>query len=766
MDHSGQATLPATAVGQPRSLIQRCVDWARRVRLERRFTIFVLILAVTSGIATFAATTGQLPGTVSPITLVVLLLTDFVCLLMLCALVARRLVIIWMERRRGQAGARLHARLVGLFSLVAVAPAIVVAVFSAILFDFGLRVWFSDRVSTVVKNSLEVSEAYLEEHQRSVYGEALALARSVNAQGPVSLLQPEVLQQILEKQVGGRALAEAVIFDRQRRELARGGYSIWAEFDPRSLPDSVLEQTRSGEVVLLPEEGQARIGAVTRLDSFTDTYLYVARLVDSTILGQLDQSRGAVALYEELEGDRYDLQITFALVFLMVAALLLLVAVWVGLSFANQLTRPIGALIGAAERVARGDLTARVPVEKSGDEIESLAVAFNRMTAELAEHQGELMTANRQIDERRRFIEAVLAGISSAVIGLDAQGRIALANGMVQDLLGAPTNELRGRLLSDFLPEVDVLVRAARMRAGRPVDRQLSFLRPDGQERTVFARVAAQQNDEGLTGFVCTLDDVTELLAAQRKAAWADIARRIAHEIKNPLTPIQLSAERLKRKYMKQISDDPETFAICTDTIVRQVADIGRMVDEFSSFARMPAPVMGEHSLRELIEQAIFLQQNAQPTIRYAVDLPRGALVLTCDAQQVNRALTNLLLNAAEAIEGRTPPEDEAEELPPGEIDVLVRREGSHLIVQVSDNGRGLPKTDRQRLTEPYVTTRVRGTGLGLAIVKKIMEEHGGEVTLDDRPGGGARVQLVFPASRLRSAKRIPDDTLQQREQV
>jgi two-component system, NtrC family, nitrogen regulation sensor histidine kinase NtrY len=766
MDHTGQAALPAVAAGPQRSLIQRCIDWSRRVRLERKFTIFVLILAVTSGVATFAATTGQLPGTVSPTTLVVLLLTDFVCLLMLCALVARRLVLIWMERRRGLAGAKLHARLVGLFSLVAVAPAIVVAVFSAVLFDFGLRVWFSDRVSTVVKNSLEVAEAYLEEHQRTVYGEALAIARSINAQGPVSLLEPELLQQLLEKQVGSRALAEAVIFDRGGRELGRGGYSIWAEFDPRTVENSVLEQARGGEVVLLPEQDQARIGAITRLDSFTDTYLYVARLVDSQILGQLDQSRGAVALYEELEGDRYDLQITFALVFLMVAALLLLVAVWVGLSFANQLTRPIGGLISAAQRVARGDLTARVPVEKSGDEIASLSQAFNTMTAELQEHQGELMTANRQIDERRRFIEAVLGGISSGVIGLDAEGRIALVNRTAQDLLGAPSDELRGRALAELFPETDGLIRAARLRPGRAVDRQLSFLRPDGQERSVFVRVAAQQAEEGISGFVSTLDDVTELLAAQRKAAWADIARRIAHEIKNPLTPIQLSAERLKRKYLKQITDDPETFAICTDTIVRQVGDIGRMVDEFSSFARMPAPVMIEHSLRELIQQAIFLQQSAQPTIRYASDLPAGPLVVTCDAQQVNRALTNLLLNAAEAIEGRTPPEDDGEELPQGEIGVLVFREDNHLILEVADNGRGLPKTDRQRLTEPYVTTRARGTGLGLAIVKKIMEEHGGEVTLDDRPGGGARVRLVFPASRLRSAKRIPDDTVQQREQV
>jgi len=766
MDPTGLAALPASAAGPQRSLIQRCLDWSRRVRLERKLTIFVLILAVTCGVATFAATTGQLPGTVSPTTLVILLLTDFVCLLMLCALVARRLVVIWMERRRGQAGAKLHARLVGLFSLVAVAPAIVVAVFSAILFDFGLRVWFADRVSIVVKNSLQVAEAYLEEHQRTVYGEALAIARSINAQGPVSLLEPELLQQVLDKQVGLRALAEAVIFDRQGRELSRAGYSIWAEFDPRTLGDSLLEQARTGEVVLLPEQDQARIGAVTRLDSFTDTYLYVARLVDSTILGQLDQSRGAVALYEELEGDRYDLQITFALVFLMVSALLLLVAVWVGLSFANQLTRPLGGLITAAERVARGDLDARVAVQRTGDEMEYLAKAFNTMTEELAQHQGELLTANRQIDERRRFIEAVLGGISSGVIGLDPEGRIALTNRTAQELLGAASDALRGRPLTELFPDTEVLIRAARMRPGRPVDRQLSFHRPDGQERTVFVRVAAQQGEEGITGFVSTLDDVTELLAAQRKAAWSDIARRIAHEIKNPLTPIQLSAERLKRKYLKQITDDPETFSICTDTIVRQVGDIGRMVDEFSSFARMPAPVMSDHSLRELIQQAIFLQQSAQPTIRYAVDLPPGPLVLTCDAQQVNRALTNLLLNAAEAIEGRTPSDEDGEELPPGEIDVAVRREGSHLVVEVADNGRGLPKVERQRLTEPYVTTRARGTGLGLAIVKKIMEDHGGEVVLDDRPGGGARVQLNFPASRLRSAKRSPDDSMQQREQV
>ncbi len=753
MDLSGQAALPAPSVPPPRSWLQRCVDWSRRVRLERKLTIFLLVAAVGCGITTFAATTGHLPGNTSSGTLFVLLLADLILLLALCGIVARRLVLIWLERRRGLAGARLHARLVGLFSLVAVAPAIIVAVFSAILFDFGLRVWFSDRVSTVVRNSLNVAELYLEEHQQTISGEALAMARQINSLGPTSLIDPATLQQILAQQVAGRALAEAVIFDRSRTELARGGYSIWAEFDARTAQDWMLDQANAGEVVLLPQQEEARIGALVRLDA-ADTFLYIARLVDPTILGQLDQSRDAVRLYEELEGQRYDLQITFALVFLVVAALLLLVAVWVGLVFANGLTRPIGNLISAAERVAKGDLAARVPVQRSGDEIATLSQAFNNMTGELSRQQNQLIEANRTVEERRRFIEAVLGGVTSGVVGLDPNGQVTLVNRAAQDLLGASSEELRGRPLVEVVGEAEVLIRAARLRPGRPADRQITVARADGQQRTVFARIVAQSDGGTLGGLVCTFDDITELLSAQRKAAWADIARRIAHEIKNPLTPIQLSAERLKRKYLKQIVDDPETFAICTDTIVRQVGDIGRMVDEFSSFARMPAPVMSDQNLRELIQQAIFLQQSAHPGTSFRADLPPGPLVLTCDAQQVGRALTNLLQNASDAIEGRVALDGGT--LPAGQVEVRVYREGRSLVVEVADNGRGLPKAERHRLTEPYVTTRPRGTGLGLAIVKKIMEEHGGEVTLDDREGGGARVRLLFPGSRLRS----PDRTL------
>lgn len=731
----------------------RSIDWARRVRLERKLTIFLLIASVVLGITTFAATTGHLPGSISKSVIWILLLLDFILVICLVALVLRRVLLVWSAKRKGQAGARLHARFVSLFALVAVTPAIVVAVFSAVLFDFGLRVWFSDKVSTVVRNSLVVAEAYLEEHQQTVQSDALAVARAINSQGPVLLIDNYNLSQLINQQVGQRSLQEALIFQGDGTEVARGGYAIWAAFDARNLPTWVKERARAGEVVVLADEAQGRVGAVTQLDTYSDTFLYVGRQIDPTILGQLDQSRGAVQLYDELEGNRYDLQITFALIFIIVTCLLLLVAMWVGLTFANSLTSPIGKLISAAEKVAGGDLSARVPVSTSGDEIASLALAFNRMTSELSAQRGELLDANRQVEQRRRFIEAVLGGTSAGVVGLDGDGRISLLNRAASELLGGDPANLRSQNLSKVMPEFEDLRLQALAKPGRQIEKQMTFQREDGEQRTVLCRLVAQVTEEGGFGLVSTFDDMTELVAAQRKAAWSDIARRIAHEIKNPLTPIQLSAERLKRKYLPQITNDPETFKICTDTIVRQVGDIGRMVDEFSSFARMPAPIMAEHNLRELAQQALFLQQSANPDISYSLELPEGPMRAICDIQQISRALNNILLNAAEAIEARLTRDGEGVG-PKGEIALRLRREGELVVLEVDDNGRGLPKADRHRLTEPYVTTRPRGTGLGLAIVKKIMEEHSGSVLLDDAPSGGARVRLSFPASRLRTSKK------------
>ncbi|MBC6404442.1 MAG: PAS domain-containing sensor histidine kinase [Rhodospirillales bacterium] len=717
--------------------------------------LVLLIMAVVSGVATFFAVTGRLPGAVGNTTLIVLLLLDLVLLLCLCVIVARRLVTIWAERRRGLAGARLHARVVSLFGLLAVAPAIVVAIFAAVLFDFGLRIWFSDQVSTAIRNSLAVAEAYLDEHRRAVAGEAVAMARVLTAQGPTRLIDQRRLQALLSQQVSNRTLSEATIFDGNLRQVARGGFRVFADFNPRDLTAWALEQARNGDVVILPADRGASIGALVYLDSFSDSYLYVSRPVDTRILGQIDRSRGAVALYRDLEGQRYDLQVAFAVVFSLVAALLLLVAIWIGLAVANHLTKPVSSLIAAAERVAGGDLTARLPPPKTGDEVASLISAFNRMTEQLQQQRGDLLAVNRQSEESRRFIEAVLSGVSSAVVGLDSLGRIRLANNATETLLGAGSETLNGSQLGEYLPEVRGLVQRARARPGRYAERQIAFDRPDGQTRHLFARVLAQGGGgQAVQGLVCTFEDVTDLLSAQRKAAWADIARRIAHEIKNPLTPIQLSAERLKRKYLKQIDQDPQTFSLCTDTIVRQVADIGRMVDEFSSFARMPSPAMAPQDMGALMKEAVFLQRQAYPEVAFTLDLPEAPLVLDCDARQVTQALTNVLLNAAQALHKKG---DTGKEK--GRIACSLEAGAGTVEVVVTDNGPGLPGGDPSRLTEPYVTHKARGTGLGLAIAKKIMEEHGGALLLANRPdSGGARVSLSFHKNRLSKARAAQEE--------
>jgi len=723
------------------TVFQRFHAWAGRVNLERKVAVTLLIAAVTAGLATFGAMTGRLPRAADSWVILLLLNLDLVLLLALGALIARRLVILRSATKRGTAGAKLHARLVALFSLVAVTPTIIVATFAVLFYDFGFQVWFSDRVKTAIGASLQTAEAYLEEHRSTIATDALGMAQALNRQGPLLVYNQQRFNQVVASHAAVRSLTEAVVFDSSGLVLARAGYSLLLNFDP-FIPDWAFQQAKLGEVAILTPPSDDRVRALVRLDAFSDTYLFVGRFVDPRVLAHLDRTQGAAKLYAELEGRRSGLQITFAMIFIVVALLLLLTAVWVGLAFANYLARPIGRLIAVTERVRAGDLAARVDEGQAHDEIGPLSRAFNRMTGELESQQQELLSANRQLDERRRFIEAVLSGVSAGVIGLDREGRVELSNRSAGHLLSLDTAALEGQALASVLPELGDLVREARRRPRRGSEGQITLNHPDGTTRTLFARVAPEVEAGGIAGFVVTFDDITELLSAQRKAAWADVARRIAHEIKNPLTPIQLSAERIRRKYQEEIKSDPETFRICTDTIVRHVGDIGRMVDEFSSFARMPAPRIAESDLSELVRQAVFLQKNAQPTVAFETDLPEGAVTVSCDSEQVGRAITNLLLNAVEAIEARDSSEDG--ELPPGKVEVRLFAEEADRIVEVSDNGRGFPTRERHRLTEPYVTTRERGTGLGLAIVRKIMEDHGGDLVLEDRPGGGARVKLVF----------------------
>ncbi len=737
------------AAESPRIWLRRLDAWATRVGLGRKLVYALMPAAAGMGIATYAVLTNSGLSWIEPTLVLGLLIADLVLLLLLATIVAWRIVGVWAARRRGSAGSRLHTRLVLVFGLVAAAPAIIMLVFFALFFDLGVQSWFDNRVRTAVNESLAVAEAYLKEHQQNIRSDVLAIGEEISREGPTLLDNVKRLNQILGNEAIQRSLSEAIVFDGAGHVLAQAGFSFALEFE--MLPTWAIEAARNHEVAILTSEGDDRVRALVKLDGFDAAYLYVGRLVDPKVVGHMEATQRAVRNYHQLELQRVGLQTTFVMIFVVVALLLLLAAVLVGLMFATQLVRPISRLVAAAEQVRSGDLTARVEEGPHGDEIGSLSRAFNRMTSQLAGQRAELVEANRQLDVRRRFTEAVLSGVSAGVIGLDQKGCINLPNSSASQLLGVALERMIGMDLSEAVPEMAGLVRKSRRKPERKVESQITIL-SGGRPRTLLVRITAEKLDGEIKGFVVTFDDVTELLSAQRKAAWADVARRIAHEIKNPLTPIQLSAERLKRKYLHEIKSDPETFIICTDTIVRQVGDIGRMVDEFSSFARMPAPVLEEEDLGDLCRRAVFLQQSAHPKIEYSCEAPEEPVRIRCDGRQIGQALTNLLKNAAEALDGR----EHGNSGKSGHVSLRLFRDGDRTAVEIEDDGPGFPTEFRERLTEPYVTTRTKGTGLGLAIVKKIMEDHGGDLILADREGGGACVRLVF--RKIRPASEIAGD--------
>lgn len=718
----------------PSGRVDRLAAWATSIRLGRILAFSLAVAAVVAVSGTFAAIQGIPPFDSDPGSVLLWLYADLVVLLLLSVVIAWRVVALWVERRRGSAGSRLHVRLVRLFGFVSVVPAIIVALASVVFFHFGLQSWLSAQVRTALEESVAVSEAYLHEHKQNIRADVLAMAQDLSRDVLALETNPALFTRVVDFQTRVRDLSEAVVFDGSGAVRGRSGFSYMLEIDP--IPPDALEQARKGEVAILTGTDDDRVRALVRLDGFLDMYLYVGRVVDPKVVAHTTRTRGAFERFQDLEFQRTGLQVSFALVFVGIAIVLLLAASWVGLLMASQLSRPLSALIAATERVRAGDLTARVPEQGAPDEIGSLSRAFNRMTNDLEQNRRELLEANRQLDQRRRFTEAVLEGVSAGVIGLDEHGRVNLPNGSAVALLGLTADSMVGRPLGEVVPEMERLLRAARrLRSGRPIESEVRLQR-EKETRTLLTRVSAERDGDSIIGYVVTFDDVSELVSAQRMAAWADVARRIAHEIRNPLTPIQLSAERLKRKYLDEISSDPETFATCTDTIVRHVGDIGRMVDEFSSFARVPAPVIRLENLTDLCRQAVFLQRNAHSDVAIATELPDHAVYFRCDGRQLSQALTNLMLNAAEAIEARADGSD------PGRIVVRLRYGDGTTAIEVEDNGKGLPEEARERLTEPYFTTRLKGTGLGLAIVKKIMEDHGGRLRLEDAPDGGARVVL------------------------
>ncbi len=669
-----------------------------------------------------------------------LLIVDLVILLLLVVLTARRIVRLWLRpRTKGQPRA-LHTRLVAAFALFAGVPAIATALMSALFLQYGLQNWFSDTVRQALSNSLEVAEAYIHEHQNNITLDLLAMAKDLDNAADQLAADPVLLRRFVEEQGLLRSLKEAIVFDGTGRILAK--YSLGLDLATTRVPRDLLERAATGEAVVMTDPDSRQVQALVKLKNFFNTYLFVSHAIDPRVIGHVEAARSSVRNYRNLEAERARLQLRANAVFILFSLLLIVLAIWVGLTFANRLVKPVDRLVEAAGRVARGQYDVHVEGARRADEVGLLVRAFNRMTRQIAQQRRELVAANRALEERRHFLEALLAGVSAGVIGTDEKGRIHVVNRSACEILQAEEGDLIGRRIEDVLPAAGVLVARVREREEETAQDQIAQ-RIGHQTRTLLLRVTPQRAGARFFGHVLTFDDVTDQIRDQRAAAWADVARRIAHEIKNPLTPIQLSAERLKRRYLKEIASDPAVFARCIETIIRQVEDLRRMVDEFSAFARMPAARLREEDLGVIVRQAVFLQQMGAGEGRIALRLPAQPVRLACDARLVGQAVTNLVKNALEAIETMNRKNGLAADFEAA-VEVIVEDAGEAVTVAICDRGPGLPD-DPHRLIEPYVTTRRKGTGLGLAIVKRIMEEHGGRLILRNRAGGGAEAIITFP---------------------
>ena len=723
--------------------------------------MLLVVAAIISGFATYAALNEAPPFGDDPNLVIWLLNADLIILLLLVSLIAQRIVSVWSGKRKGIAGSHLHVRLVYTFSILVAVPTIAMTVFSAFFFHFGVQAWFNQRVQTAINESQAVAESYLEEHKNVIRADTLAMANDLDRQANRLILDEQSFSKMLDTQSFFRNLSEAIVIEKSGRVLAQSGLTFTLAYEPPS--EFQFQNADVNDAVLIMSETQDRVRALVRLQNFTDTYLFVGRMIDPEVLGHLSSAKMAVEDYNMLRTQFSGIQITVTMIFVVVALLLLLAAIWSGLLLARQLVLPIGELINASERVRAGDFSSKINEKQRLEEFEYLARSFNRMTTQIQTQRNDLIEATQQIDRRRRLTETVLSGVSSGVIGVDHFGTINLANHSAAELLGREPHKITGQYILDVIPEISDLLDDVAKKPKKVAQEQIPVTSVQSGKRIFLFRASIEILEENASGLIITFDDITELQSAQRKAAWSDVARRIAHEIKNPLTPIQLSAERLQRKYAEHV-DDQDSFAQCTDTIIKHVGDIGKMVDEFSSFARMPEPVLIAGDITKHIKDSLILAKQAHTNIKFNIIKEDSEYLALSDAHQIRQVMTNLLKNAADSIDEKFIKNIKSKSKD-GVIDILLGyKDDDEIFIAISDNGNGFPKNeDIAKLTEPYVTHKEKGTGLGLAIVKKIIEDHNGNIVLDTPPWlkqkkgwndkGGACVVLTFPKIN------IPKDT-------
>lgn len=727
--------------------------------------IALVLSAFVSALVSFAILLGLTP--IEPVDQVVLaaVVVNLIFVIGLVTLVFLEIRMLLRARSRGKAAAKLHIRVVALFSIVAIVPAILVAIVASITLDVGLDRWFSLRTKSIVNSSLSVAEAYVLENARFLQGQTVSMANDLDNASSLFRLDRVGFTQFLTRQASGRGLLGAFLVREDGSVILQA--DIRTERPLPAVPEQALRDALNGQPTLIPPGVTNLVGAVMPMQQIDNAFLYTVRVVDPEVMRSMRLMEEATLEYQTLEQGRASLQVAFAILYLGFALIVLLAAIWTAIAVADRLVRPIRVLIGASDDVASGNLDVVVPVHSSDGDVGSLAQTFNNMIVQIRTQRDEILAAKDQIDDRRRFTEAVLSGVSAGVVGVDHAGVVTIANRSAREILGEETTEIFGHAFSDVAPEFETVLAEAAMRPRSDARAQVTINR-GGKERTLNVKVTREETHDGLESFVVTLDDITDLLIAQRSTAWADVARRIAHEIKNPLTPIQLSAERIRRRYGRQIPDDDRAvFDQCTTTIVRQVEDIGRMVDEFSSFARMPKPSKSKVDLRDILKDAVFLREVSRSDIEFVRQLPDEPMEGQFDPRMLGQAFGNLIKNATEAIDAV--PSDAERNGRTIVVRAAVSSDGQDYVVDIIDNGRGLPGENRHRLLEPYMTMREKGTGLGLAIVKKIVDDHGGVIQLRDAPadvdgGRGAMISVRLPIDATGIA--AVGEAEQQQEQV
>ncbi|KAA9367876.1 sensor histidine kinase NtrY-like [Ochrobactrum quorumnocens] len=704
--------------------------------------IITVVSALITASISFAILIGITPITPDRNVTIALVIVNVALIVFLILLICREIFRIVSARRSGKAASRLHVRIVALFSLIAAVPAIVVAIVASVTLNLGLDRWFDTNTRDIVSSSQSLTTAYIRETALNLQSTSFSMLQELDAQRTLYSLDRGGFIRYMTLQAGGRGLLGAFLVREGGDVVVKSETGVETRLPPPT--EDALKTAVDGKPVIIPPGNSNFVGAVIKMREIPDLYLYTVRAVDQQILEAMRLMEANTARYQEMDANRIPTQIAFALLYFGLTLIVLLSAIWTGIAVADRLVRPIRLLIGAADDVAAGNLDISVPVRSSDGDVGALSGTFNNMVAELKSQRNELLSAKDQIDERRRFSEAVLSGVTAGVIGIESDGSISILNRSAEHMFGVSSQDAIGKSLSSIAPEIGQAFEVART-TERTVHREQVSMTRGGAARNFNVQVTVEDAESDDYSYVVTVDDITDLVQAQRSSAWADVARRIAHEIKNPLTPIQLSAERIRRRYGKVITEDREVFDQCTETIIRQVGDIGRMVDEFSAFARMPKPEMRAMDLREALREASFLIEVSRQDIHFNHEYGSEKLIGSFDSRLLGQAFGNVIKNASEAIDAVS-----KEERGDGYILVRSQKLDGHLVVDVIDNGKGLPGDDRQKLLEPYMTTREKGTGLGLAIVRKIVEEHGGHLELHDAPadfhgGRGAMIRMIFP---------------------